>query len=61
MIQIDQEHRDYKRQTLMWQMYRDLHVGGHQFKVRAADYLLRRQKEPLDVYGERLHRVFYEN
>jgi hypothetical protein len=61
MTQIDQEHTDYKRQTLMWQTYRDLYVGGHQFKVRAADYLLRRQKEPLDVYGERLHRVFYEN
>ncbi|MGH9584523.1 MAG: hypothetical protein ACRD4O_16490, partial [Bryobacteraceae bacterium] len=27
----------------------------------AAHYLLRRQKEPLDVYSERLFRVFYEN
>ena len=42
-------------------MYRDLYVGGHEFKIRAAEYLLRRQKEPLDVYGERLQRVFYEN
>jgi hypothetical protein len=61
MIQIDQEHPDYKRQVFMWHTYRDLYVGGHQFKLRAADYLLRRQKEPLDVYSERLHRVFYEN
>ncbi len=45
----------------MWRMYRDLYAGGQEFKLRAADYLLRRQKEPLDVYGERLHRVFYEN
>ena len=42
-------------------MYRDLYSGGHEFRHRAAEYLLRRQKEPLDVYGERLHRVFYEN
>lgn len=45
----------------MWRMYRDLYVGGQEFKHRASEYLLRRQKEPLDVYSERLHRVFYEN
>jgi hypothetical protein len=61
MIQIDQEHPDYKRHASMWRVYRDLYAGGHHFKLRAADYLLRRQKEPLDVYAERLHRVFYEN
>jgi hypothetical protein len=61
MIEIDREHPDYKRQKAMWRMYRDLYVGGHEFKHRAAEYLLRRQKEPLDVYSERLHRVFYEN
>jgi hypothetical protein len=59
--QIDREHPEYKRQQWMWRMYRDLYAGGHQFKQRAADYLLRRQKEPLDVYSERLYRVFYEN
>ena len=61
MIQIDQEHPSVKRQSHMWRMYRDLYKGGQEFKFRAADYLLRRQKEPLDVYSERLHRVFYEN
>ena len=61
MIQIDQEHLEYKRQASTWRVYRDLYAGGHQFKLRAADYLLPRQKEPLDVYGERLQRVFYEN
>jgi hypothetical protein len=61
MIEIDREHAEYKRQRRMWQMYRDLYTGGHEFKHRAAEYLLRRQKEPLDVYSERLHRVFYEN
>ena len=61
MIEIDREHPDYKRQLQAWRMYRDLYAGGHAFKARAADYLLRRQKEPLDVYSERLHRVFYEN
>ncbi len=61
MSEIDREHSDFKRQKRMWRMYRDLYAGGHDFKEHAAEYLLRRQKEPLDVYGERLHRVFYEN
>ncbi len=61
MMEIDREHPEYKRHKLMWRMYRDLYAGGHEFKLRAAEYLLRRQKEPLDVYSERLHRVFYEN
>jgi hypothetical protein len=61
MTEIDREHHDYKKQKYMWRMYRDLYAGGQQFKVRAAEYLLRRQKEPLDVYSERLHRVFYQN
>ncbi len=61
MVEIDREHPDFKRQKLMWRMYRDLYAGGQGFKHRAVEYLLRRQKEPLDVYAERLHRVFYEN
>lgn len=61
MIDINREHHDFKRQKLMWRMYRDLYAGGQQFRHRAAEYLLRRQKEPLDVYAERLQRVFYEN
>ncbi len=61
MTDIDREHPDFARKRSMWRMYRDLYAGGHEFKFRAADYLLRRQKEPLDVYSERLHRVFYEN
>src|SRR5919205_1757862 len=61
MIDIDREHPDFRRQKLTWRSYRDLYAGGQQFKQRAADYLLRRQKEPLDVYSERLQRVFYEN
>ena len=61
MTEIDREHRDFKRKRHMWRMYRDLYEGGEEFKHRAAEYLLRRQKEPLDVYGERLQRVFYEN
>jgi len=61
MTEIDREHPDFKRHKHMWHMYRDLYAGGYAFKHRAAEYLLRRQKEPLDVYGERLNRTFYEN
>jgi hypothetical protein len=61
MIQIDNEHPDYRRLAPTWAMYRDLYVGGQQFKARAINYLTRRQKEPLDVFAERLSRAFYEN
>ena len=59
MTEIDREHPDYNRHKHALQMYRDLYAGGAQFKNRAPDYLLRRQKEPLDVYAERLQRAFY--
>ncbi len=45
----------------MQRRYRDLYRGGEQLKANAAEYLLRRQKEPLAVYDERLQRVYYEN
>ncbi|MBV8866735.1 MAG: hypothetical protein JO210_15180 [Acidobacteriaceae bacterium] len=61
MTDINREHPDFAQKQQMRCMYRDLYAGGHEFKSRAANYLLRRQKEPLDVYSERLHRVFYEN
>jgi len=61
MIPIDTEHPEYRRMAPTWAMYRDLYVGGQQFKERAINYLTRRQKEPLEVYSERLGRAFYEN
>lgn len=61
MNEIDQEHPDFKYKRPMRHMYRDLYAGWHQFKSQAANYLLRRQKEPLDIYSERLERVFYQN
>jgi hypothetical protein len=61
MIDIDREHHEFSQQARVLDMYRDLYAGGETFKRRAGHYLLRRQKEPLDVYSERLYRVFYEN
>jgi hypothetical protein len=58
---IDREHPDYTARARMWRRYRDLYVGGEQFRARAHEYLVRRQKEPIEVYQERLNRVFYEN
>ena len=58
---IEQEHPDYARSAGMWRRYRDLYAGGEQFRQNAAEYLVRRQKEPVEVYQERLARVFYEN
>ncbi|HLH41382.1 MAG TPA: hypothetical protein VKV74_00250 [Bryobacteraceae bacterium] len=58
---IDREHPDYVARKAMWKKYRDLYTGGEQFRINAQDYLIRRQREPGDVYAERLSRVFYEN
>ena len=58
---INQEHPEYAFRRRVWNEYRDLYVGGEEFKARADRYLVRRQKEPLDVYAERLSRSFYEN
>ena len=58
---IEQEHPDYSAKARMWRRYRQLYAGGEQFREHASEYLVRRQKEPLEVYQERLIRVFYEN
>jgi hypothetical protein len=58
---INQEHPLYVARKYTWQQYRDLYLGGDHFKNRATSYLIRRQREPGDVYSERLARVFYEN
>jgi hypothetical protein len=59
--QINVEHPEYVARKHVWKMYRDLYAGGEQIKQNASEYLVRRQKEPADVYQERLGRVFYEN
>ena len=61
MIEIDKEHPEYAAQKAVWSAYRDLYSGGYEFQSRADRYLIARQREPRDVYGERLKRVFYEN
>lgn len=58
---IDREHPDYTQRARMWRRYRDLYAGGEQFRLNAAEYLVRRHREPAEVYHERLARVFYEN
>src|SRR5579885_1737756 len=58
---INREHPDYAARKTMWRHYQDLYAGGEQLRARASDYLVRRHKEPAEVYAERLNRVFYEN
>jgi hypothetical protein len=45
----------------MWKKYRDLYAGGERIRENAHEYLVRRHKEPGEIYAERLSRVFYEN
>jgi hypothetical protein len=61
METINREHPEYAARKRMWKQYRDLYAGGEQLRENAQDYLLRRHKEPGEVYQERLSRVFYEN
>ncbi len=58
---INREHPDFVFRKAMWEQYEDLYAGGEQLRSRATQYLVRRHKEPGDVYLERLNRVFYEN
>jgi hypothetical protein len=60
-MEIDREHPEYRTKKAMWRKYRDLYAGGEQLKQNAGQYLVSRQKEPGEVYAERLSRVFYEN
>ena len=61
MHKIEREHEQYIANKAMWKKYRDLYVGGERFRTAAGEYLVRRNREPLEVYAERLDRVFYEN
>ncbi len=61
MIDIDREHPEYLGLKHVWRRYRDLYIGGERLKLHAQEYLVARQREPADVYNERLSRVFYEN
>ena len=60
-MNINVEHPEYVSRKAMWRKYRDLYAGGEQIREHASEYLVRRSKEPNDVYFERLNRVFYEN
>ncbi len=61
MQDIDREHPEYTLKKATWKKYRELYAGGDEFKANASEYLVKRHREPLDVYYERLQRVFYEN
>jgi hypothetical protein len=61
MVNIDREHPEYAAKKAMWRKYRDLYAGGEPMRENAFEYLIRRHKEPNDIYAERLSRVFYEN
>jgi hypothetical protein len=61
VFDINREHPDYVAKKAVWKRYRHLYLGGEPLRIHAQDYLVRRQREPGDVYAERLSRVFYEN
>ena len=58
---INREHPEYAASRLTWRQYKDLYAGGERLRSRASEYLVRRHKEPGEVYSERLSRAFYQN
>ena len=61
MQNINREHPEYVARKAMWKQYKDLYAGGERLRLSASEYLVRRHKEPGEVYAERLNRLFYEN
>jgi hypothetical protein len=61
MQNINREHPEYIAHKAMWKQYQELYAGGERLRMNASEYLVRRHKEPGEVYQERLSRVFYEN
>jgi hypothetical protein len=61
MQNINREHPEYVARKAMWRRYKDLYGGGEQLREHAAEYLVRRHKEPNEIFLERLSRVFYQN
>ncbi|MGA2724268.1 MAG: hypothetical protein ABSG79_17895 [Bryobacteraceae bacterium] len=61
MNNINREHPEYIARKAMWKQYKDLYAGGERLRADAMEYLVRRHKEPSEVYQERLSRVFYQN
>ena len=61
MLNINREHPEYVVRKLMWKQYKDLYAGGERLRQVASEYLIRRHKEPAQIYQERLSHVFYEN
>ena len=59
--EIIREHPEYRLRVQTWRTYRDLYAGGEELRAHAERYLIRRHREPGEVYAERLSRVFYEN
>ena len=58
---LERQHAEYTASRETWERYRDFYSGGEQFRANAERYLVKRQKEPAEVYYERISRVFYEN
>src|SRR5579884_2608811 len=59
--EIIREHPEYKIRAQTWRTYEDLYSGGEHLRANAERYLIRRHREPAEIYAERLSRVFYEN
>ena len=50
MQNINREHPEYVARKAMWKQYQDLYAGGEQLRLNASEYLVRRHKEPDEVY-----------
>lgn len=61
VAQLEAKHPDYALNCGAWSDYELLYKGGRLLKESASRFLIRRPKEPEDVYSARLKRFIYTN
>src|ERR1017187_8706387 len=59
--QLDAQSMDYLTWKLSWAQYQAFNLGGHYMKDNAYQYLIKGQREPADIYAERVNRCGYDN
>lgn len=59
--QLDAQSMDYLTWKLAWSQYQAFYLGGDYIKKNAYQYLIKGQREPADIYAERVNRCGYDN
>lgn len=58
---LNREHPEYTLYAHDWRRFELLHAGGVRLRLAAGEFLMKRPKEVMDVYRERVKRFIYQN